>query len=206
MMKPILLVLLIGLHDRCSFAQGHTVGDSMKVSFFLPRSKVIDSNDLKLHIVTKNLTSRTIRVYRELEEADKEDRFGNIFIDMQKMKDGQYKRHPMRTYRNAFEYDEAHRHYDIDRKELAAFKSDTLILNVLQVSKGFFKGSYRFKAYLRIQTIPDNKPYDYSKAEEVPPMDTLKYINSSWIYFTIDKDIMGIILGPDGKPRKASGR
>jgi hypothetical protein len=159
--------------------------------FLFPQSVVVDSNDLTLRVVYKNNTNSFVEVYTVLREGDKGDRFYNIYIEFEKQKGNKFTSFPVRFYQNPLLYrmDDSLRHYDLPKKSLAPYSSDTLGLNLLNIAGSFFQGKYRFKAQLRVKTIKDDSFYDKKNVDILPPQDKIEYIDSKWIYFTVQKYI-----------------
>ncbi len=96
----------------------------------------------------------------------------------------QYYQNPLLTI-----MEDSLRHYDLPKKRLSPFSSDTLRINLLDVAQGFYPGRYKFRAHLRINTIRDNKVYNDEKNETAPPEDKIEYYNSRWSYFVVKKYI-----------------
>jgi len=74
-------------------------------------------------------------------------------------------------------------------------------LNLLETTRVFWEGEYRIKVYLRVKTIFNNEKYDYNDQSRLPPEDEIKYIESDWIYFRVNKYIQYPILDDKGRRR-----
>ena len=123
-------------------------------------------------------------------------RFFNISIEAEKWKGKKYIPNHLRFYQNPLLYrmEDSLRHFDLPKKKLPPFASDTLQLKILDIAKGFLPGKYRFKAFLRVQTIRDEREYNDKNFETAPPMDKIVYVNSSWFYFVIKQEIRSKFL------------
>ena len=174
-----------------SFSQKKPNKDSVSISFLFNEQAIADSAQLTLKVIYKNKTNRPVDIYRLLSEGNPGDRFYNIFIEMQKLDSTEYNRHSMRTYQNSMEMsmEDSLRHYDVAKKKLAPFRSDTLSINFMDIAGVFPPGKYRFKAHLRVKTIRDNSIYNDPDFETIPPLDKPVYIASKWFYFTITKHL-----------------
>lgn len=173
------------------FGQNGKAVDSLHVKFFFPYSMVYDSSHLTLNVIYRNNTNRYISIYESLDEGYKGDRFFNISIEMEKLNKNKYSYHPLRFYISAHagRMEDSFRHYDLPKKQLQPYASDTLTLDILKVANGFSPGKYRFKAHLRVKTIRDDREYNDPNFESEPPMDKIEYTSSQWIYFTVKKEI-----------------
>lgn len=165
--------------------------DSVRINFLFGNPMVQDSNDLTIKVIYTNLSQKNVEVYQELFEGDKGDRFFNVNAEVEKKHNSGHLRHPLRFYQNPLLYDmeERYRHYDLPKKQLSPQSSDTLKLNLLAIAKTFFPGEYRLKVHLRIQTIQDLTDYTDINFEKAPPMDTLIYTSSNWIYFKVRREL-----------------
>jgi hypothetical protein len=181
---PALLLLTITF---TGFGQNSKPIDSLSIKFLFPFSQVYDSSQLTVKVVYKNNSDRYLSIYKELEEGNWQDRFFNMNIEMEKLDKGKYTYHFMRCYISVHEYSmvDSLRHFDLPKKQLAPYASDTLGLNILTVSRSFWPGKYRFKAHLRVKTIRDDREYNDPNFETAPPYDTIEYVSSEWIYFTV---------------------
>jgi hypothetical protein len=190
-MKQILFVLLLIMIVFAGFGQKGKLIDSLTIKFLFPFSQVYDSSQLTLKVVYTNNTNKNISVYKELKEGYKGDRFFNIAIEMEKLEQKAYKFYPLRSYISAHASSlvDSLRHFDLPKKELAPYASDTLALDILKVANGFLPGKYRFRAHLRVKTIRDDREYNDPKFETLPPQDEVIYISSQWFYLTIKNDI-----------------
>jgi hypothetical protein len=191
-MKAIITAISLSLIISIAcLSQEKRTPDSLKVTFLFTQSNVLDSNGLILQVAYRNNTKNAIGIYQYLQEGDIGDRFYNIYIEMQKRKDGKFSRHAMRYYQNALQYsmEDSIRHYDLPKKELLPYSSDTIKLNLLNVTKDFLAGAYRFKAHLRVKTIKDESVYNDKNFETAPPVDKIEYISSQWLYFNVKKVI-----------------
>lgn len=188
-MKALKILYLLVIMASAGFGQSQKV--SLAISFLFRSSLISDSNHLILGVVYRNNTERYIDVYQYLEEGYKNDHFYNINIEFEKQKAKKYVPNPVRFYKNVLLYrmEDSLSHFDLPKNKLPPFSSDTLALNLLSVSKGFVPGKYRFRAYLRVQTIQDKRAYDDKNFETSPPMDKILYLTSKWFYFTIKKEI-----------------
>lgn len=190
-MKAIFIILL-PLTTIVSFGQNKKGSvDSVGISFLFPHVKVLDSTQLKLLVIYKNNTNKSVEIYKNLAEGDKGDRFFNITIEMEKLGLKKYAPHPIRFYTNAltFRMEDSLRHYDLPKQKLLPYASDTLTLDLLKVANSFLSGKYRFRAYLRVKTIRDERAYNDVNGETEPPMDEIEYTVSKWFYFTVPNDI-----------------
>ncbi len=165
--------------------------DSVSLQFLFPQSMVVDSNDLILSIVYRNNTDLFVEVYKTLKEGDKGDRFYNIYIEIEKLAGKKFTSFPVRYYQNPLLYrmEDSLRHYDLPKKNLAPYSTDTLDLNILNIAGSFYPGKYRFKAHLRVKTIKDDSFYDSENTGKFPPLDKIEYVDSEWLYFTVKKYI-----------------
>ena len=165
--------------------------DTVGIKFLFPFVKVLDSSQLTLQVIYKNNTNKSVNMYKDLEEGDKGDRFFNIAIEMEKLVQKKYTPHSMRNYTNPFLFsmEDSLRHYDLPKKELLPYTSDTLKLDLLKVANSFMPGKYRFRANLRVKTIKDERVYNDVNGETEPPEDKIEYTVSRWYYFTIPKYI-----------------
>lgn len=194
--KLVLLVILCGM-TYAIFAQDMpkmiplSSLDSLNIKFLFPFFRVYDSSQLILKVVYKNNTNKEVSVYYVLEEGYKGDRFFNIAIEMEKLDKKNYKRHPLRHYQSAHASSlvDSLRHFDLPKKKLAPYASDTLALNILTVANSFLPGKYRFRAHLRVKTLRDNQEYNDPTFETPPPEDTIEYVSSQWFYLTIQNEI-----------------
>ena len=178
--------------------QDKTVGDSLRVSFLKLDRHLVDSHSFLIKIAYENITNRDILIYKELSEGYLDDRFHNINIEMQKLVKGKYVNDILRFQENGNEYSlvDSIRHYDLVKIRYTPHSIDTLTLDLFDIGAGFEKGKYRFRSHVRIETIRDNREYIDETLSLPPPRDTIRYITSDWIYFTVPKDIY--------KPRKRS--
>jgi hypothetical protein len=198
------LLILIAVGVGSVFGQHGLHSDSSDIRF-LPLDREPDSAGLDLKIVTKNISKRPIRVYQRLQDGELGDVFCNVAVEMEKKDSaGEYKAfqpvlyHPDLNWRVRPE----NRHRDIEKKALAPNAIDTLSISLLKFTGSIFPGEYRFKAYFKVKTIPDNRPYDpeLDSAKE-PPMDKPEYVRSEYMYFKVVNYIRLALLGPDGKPK-----
>jgi len=174
--------------------------DSVEVRF-MQLGNISDSSGLFLKVVYTNLRYRPIKIYRRLEEGNTSDRFSNISIRLQ-MKDSTGKYSNKVLYHDRVsDFSPGHRHFDIQKKPLPPLASDTLLLNLLETTRVFWEGEYRIKVYLRVKTIFNNEKYDYNDQSRLPPDDEIKYIDSDWIYFKVNKYIQYPILDDKGRRR-----
>lgn len=133
------------------------------------------------------LTNHT-KIYEYLSEGNLNDIFCNIYLDIQKYDSGTFKSKTVRHYQNIFwnVLVDSIRHYDIPKKNLGPYESDTLQINLLDVARGFEAGHYRCKAFLRVGSIRNNEPYDDPLFEKpLPEEDKIIYCTSRWIEFTV---------------------
>jgi hypothetical protein len=185
-MKSILIILLNVTTAVC-FGQNKKGVDSVDITFLFPYVKVLDSSQLTLQVVYKNNTNKSVEIYKDLAEGDKGDRFFNITIEMEKVVQKKYTPHAMRYYTNAFLFsmEDSLRHYDLPKEKLPPYALDTLKLDLLKVANSFMPGNYRFRTYLRVKTIRDDRVYNDVNGETAPPEDEIEYIVSKWFYFTV---------------------
>lgn len=189
-MKKIVLLNLFLLSALALRAQKIRVGDSLEISFLKMDKVFLDSNNVYIKIAYHNIARRPILVYRRL--AWGFERFSNMDVVVEKQMDGKYLQQSMPTYKIMPERLTADslRHYDLPKKKIAPFQSDTLMFDLLRLMWHFDPGYYRIKTSLRIQTIQDTTEYHQDPTGATsPPEDKLKYITSDWIYFTVPKDL-----------------
>jgi hypothetical protein len=184
-------LLLIMICNATALCQKRKVNDSLSVTFRFSELEVTDSSQLTFCIEYQNNIGKPVDIYQYLEEGDMGDRFFNISIEMEKLKEKKYYPHALRFYQNPLLYnlEDSLRHYDLPKMKLSPYSSRVLDFNLLNSAKGFLPGKYRFKVYLRVETIRDGTEYNDKNFETSPPMDKLKYINSKWFYFTVKKEI-----------------
>lgn len=184
--KTPFLVALSFIFSIQIYGQKIILGDSVEVTFCKLGKKISDSSQLKVVVVYKNLLNRPIYVYDKLSSGDLNDRFHNINIELQKEEKGNYvsvigmyyKPNPDLYFADSL------RHYDLPKDRQPSFGIDTLTFDLYRLGAGFEAGKYRLKIYLRSQTILDNTVYHYDPTgSSMPPLDTIKYISSNWIYF-----------------------
>jgi len=192
-MKAIFITLL-QVTTLVSLAQNKKAVDSVSITFLFPYTKVVDSSQLTLQVVYKNNTDRSVDVYKDLEEGDRGDWFFNSTIEAQKLIQKKYRPRVLRTYISPFLFsiEDSLRHYDVPKKKLLPYASDTLKLDLLKVASSFMPGKYRFRAYLRVKTIRDDRVYNDKNGETEPPEDTIVYTVSQWFYFIVPKYISRI--------------
>jgi hypothetical protein len=187
-MRILISILLFFL---AIIANAQRKADSMTVRFVFSEKTLMDSTDFILDVIYKNLNKKEIEIYKYVEEGYLQDRFFNINIEMERQKDIKFSRYPIRYYKNPLlaGVKDSLRHYDLPKKRLNSFSSDTLHLNLLSIANVFDSGYYRFRANLRVRTILDKTPYTDPKLEKPPPEDKIEYITSKWFYFRITKNI-----------------
>jgi hypothetical protein len=164
--------------------------DSLNIKFLFPFSQINDSSQLVLKVVYKNNTNKYVSVYKRLAESSTGNHYSNISIEMEKLDKKKYEYHFLTCRMGGpFSLVDSVRHYDPPKKQLAPYASDTLALNILQVAGGFWPGKYRFKALLRVKTLRNNQEYTDSTFATAPPEDTIEYVSSDWLYFTVQNYI-----------------
>ena len=189
-MTRIFSALLLLTITFTGFGQNSKPIDSLSIKFLFPFSQVYDSSQLTLKVRYKNNTTRDVSIYKELIEGGRGNLFTNILIEMEKEGKGKYKHHWLGcSAGRGFEWEDSLRHYDPPKKKLAPYSSDTLELNILTVAGSFLPGKYRFRAYVRVKTIRDDREYNDPNFETEPPQDKIEYVSSQWFYLTIKKEI-----------------
>ena len=187
-MKQALTAIYFGLFSLTCL--GQKAQDSLRISFVFPKQEIKTQGDLTLKVVYKNLTNRSIEVYKFLKEGYQGDRFFNISIDMQRLHKKKFVYHATRYYSSSYSYNmDSLRHFDLPKKTLPPFTSDTLSINLLDVVNMLDTGQYRFRAHLRVKTIPNNTPYNDPNFETAPPVDEIVYSVSKWFGFTVKNQI-----------------
>ncbi len=149
-----------------------------------------------MQIVLHNLLDKPIYIYEYLHEGDLQDRFYNMFFEMQEFDlSNNYQNYILRFYQNALDgprdfYDSL-RHYDLPKKKLGPFLCDTLMLRMWDVTRGLGKGKYRFKVHLRVNTIQNTTPYsikDDPLFTNPPDNDKIEYQESQWFYIYVQDE------------------
>lgn len=166
-------------------------GDSLAISFLMKDTIIVDTSQLKLKIIYRNTTNREIDVYRELRVSDHGVNNGNISYEVKCLDDKEWgwRSHcgPAIPYLTYF-YTDSLRHFDLPKKKLAAFSSDTLLHDIFEFYNYYKPGKYQLKVYLRVKTIPDLSIFDDTTGEKGQmPFDTLVYLESDWISFRVRK-------------------
>lgn len=185
-MTKVFVVLSILNASLSGFSQEDKTIDSLSIKFSFASSIAFDSSHFALKVVYKNNTDRYICIYKDLEEGGRGNRFCNMVIEMEKLNKNKYSYHPTGCHMGpSFSMVDSLRHYDLPKKQLSSYASDTLSLDLLKITNVFWPGKYRFRAHLRVKTIRDDREYNDPNFETAPPEDTIVYISSEWIYFTV---------------------
>jgi hypothetical protein len=195
----VVIILFFELASLIGLAQGKP--DSLQIRFLFQSKTVSDSADLTVSVVYKNLTNHSVDVYSYLEEGDRGDRFFNFNVEMEKFDQKQFIYYPMRFYSNPLLYrmEDSLRHYDLPKKKLLSFASDTLSINLLTIGRMLPPGRYRFRAHLRVKTLPDTRAYNDPNFETPPPSDEIIYVASKWFIFTVNREISARSYRMQGK-------
>ncbi|MFT3824164.1 MAG: hypothetical protein QM731_09600 [Chitinophagaceae bacterium] len=179
-------------------------GDSVTISFRFTKSAVVDSNGLILKVIYHNNNNHAVDIYNAFTDGDLGDRFANISIKTEKLKGEKYVRDRVVYYCSSpFSYsdEDSLRHYDLPKRKLAAYATDTIPFNLLSVGGSFVPGKYRFKVHVRVKTIRNNTPYKVNDGSRLPPEDDIKYLASGWLYLTVKKYIPKTMYNDDGTIR-----
>lgn len=175
----------------CS-SQSLILGDSLRISFQPIEQYVAKSDQMMSRIGYENICSRPIHVYKQLSSGYLNDKFSNINVIVEKEASGKYVNEPTAFYdRNPMLlFADSLRHFDLPKMILHPHDKDTLELNLLRLGVDYVTGNYRIKLSLRVGTVQDTPAYrnDPSGAT-APPMDTIEYIASDWLYFKVLKRI-----------------
>lgn len=202
---PVRICMLL-LLPLCGMAQTKKSGDTLTVSFLMKDTVIADTSQMKLQVVYRNNTSREIDMYRELRESDHGYNWGNIVFEIKNTGNREW------GYRSAcapaisqeFFLTDSLRHFDLPKKKLAPFSSDTLQSDLMEYFPHYPPGNYQVKAFLRVKTIPDQTVYDDPNGEKGQmPYDTIVYLESDWIDFQVRKTVSRI-RNEDGTLREVS--
>ena len=194
-MKLAIFIYFFMISSNIAFTQKPCRIDSLKIEYYFPAKRMIDSSGLDFGFIYKNITRRDIEIYSYLSEGDLDDINSNYFFKLQKLENGTFNDVRVRYYQNILpDYSiDSIRHFDVQKKYLSPGKSDTLQFNLLDVARGFEGGKYRFKVYLRVGTIRNNEKFDDPLFEKgPPPSDRIIYCISKWFEFTV----VGIQMKP----------
>jgi hypothetical protein len=188
------LILLLNLISAISaYSQTARIGDSIEISFMPVVNGIVDSAHHHLSIIFINISHRPILVYKELNHAYPQSRFGNVYASVEKKIVGTYTRLPTPFYRLSDEAlrDKAYRHFDPPKVVLGPSLSDTLLFDLRDLALEFDSGYYRINLNLRINTVLDTTATgpDSSAYYPDPSNDKVEYLSSDWIYFVIKKQI-----------------
>lgn len=193
MIRYLSLVVLLLLNLNTSSQEINN--DSSTVTFSFKKFERNDSISLPLKIFFRNKTNRSILIYSQLREGRLGDHLTNIYIECEVLRNREYHPKSLRYYQS-IGYKDSLRHFDMPKKKLLPYASDSIELNLLDIS-GLDKGEYRFRAHLRSKTEQNNEVYNADNYDLAPPQDRLYYITSDWFYFTLNKRILGKYISPD---------
>lgn len=180
-MKSLIIILLFNCISYTAVCQFLLLNDSLKVEFLENRGTriVISQNDLNYRIVFTNMSHRTIKSYTKLVFDDAPSPFANYYWDLYQKVDSDLQYVPRVYHSSAWggifndlsiEYgdvkkaDSAIAVFDIEKKDLFPFQSDTLVFNFLSDIQRLAPGEYGFQVFLR---VGDTYAIHYGRRESV---------------------------------------
>jgi hypothetical protein len=200
-MKLILLVLLVNCISFNAFAQFLVLNDSLKIDFLENDGKVriVNSpNDLDYRIIVMNMSKKGTKSYAELIYDDTSSPFGNYYWELYKKIDSEYVflPRPKQSSGAGYVYDELYMKfndqlktdsafavYDLPKKNLAPFQSDTLQFNFLLGSQFIDPGDYGMRVFFRVGDF-------YAIHKSLRRSIGRNYVNSDLYYFKITKRLV----------------
>jgi hypothetical protein len=186
-MRTVILYLLIFL-SLFANAQSSNSLDNVNVSFEISSKVAKDSSDLTFKVVFNNTSRRTEFVYNTLVDGGPDDEDANMYLDIEKFDDLNYKYYTLRFYHKMSEIKTDSICRDVPKRELHSLSTDTLSYNLLMIGKHFEPGKYRFKIHVR-RSCKIFLP----KGDGDTWYSEIDYIASKWLYFQVKNAISGSI-------------
>lgn len=164
--------------------QGQTkkiyLNNEVSITTSLKKTVVSDSNDLIVSILYRNLSPNNQFVYTQFTDGGWYDIFGNIYVKIERIDGGKYRKYSHKTY-DYFGVTDTTQGPEFHFEKLNPGKTIEASFHLFDKEISFLKGKYRVKVFIR------KVPGTNSKNSAKP------YLESPWIYFEAIKAISASI-------------
>jgi hypothetical protein len=145
------------------FSQVNQGNDSIQITIIISKQVKVN-DDLKAKIIIKNISKRTVNIYKDLVEGDIVNEFGNLLLKVEKKDSNKF----IKYSRGSF-FDPAPVSDTIDRAERIQIHPNDSLINFCHLDN-----VYQFEiGYYRLKCLYRN---DVKKT---------KRVQSNWVYFRV---------------------
>lgn len=174
-MRKLVVILPLLLNVPFLYSQAVKYPNDSTYSFLFFEGQIADTSMLELKVRYINLDKEIILTHKELIDDNEYGPVGNIYVEMEKLKDGKYSKFvdKIADYFLGENRPQERSHY----KELRPGDSVVLNFNLISRIGAFYKGKYRIRFHLL--KVPNNYPIRHD----------IEYTKSRWFDIEIMKDL-----------------